>query len=110
MAASAAFLKITGNKTYPCNTTLLPFLVGLFCLLCTLPAFAQNPQQPAITISGSVTDSAHNQPVGFVTVVLQNPQTHASVKSGLTKDDGGFSFKAPAGKPYQLVLVFVGYN
>jgi len=110
MTTRPAIFKMPGIKMYSCKNELLLLLGVLFCSLCTFPAWGQNLQQPTITIGGSVSDSSHNQPVGFVTVVLQNPQTHAAVKSGLTKDDGSFSLKAPAGKPYQLVLVFVGYN
>jgi hypothetical protein len=80
----------------------------LFCLISGL-AIAQTVVQP-ITISGTVIDSAINKPMGFVTVALQDAKTHAGVKSSLTKDDGTFSIKAPAGNSYEIVFVFVGYR
>ncbi|MES2107817.1 MAG: TonB-dependent receptor [Bacteroidota bacterium] len=86
------------------------YLTVLLCCVCPVLVSAQNNQPQLITVSGSVADSAANRPIGLVTVVLQDPQTHAAVKSGLTKDDGSFSLKAPAGKTYQLALVFVGYS
>lgn len=55
-------------------------------------------------------DSAVNKPMGFVTVALQNSKTHAGVKSGLTKDNGSFTFVAPAGNTYEVAFVFVGYK
>ncbi|MEO6630281.1 MAG: carboxypeptidase-like regulatory domain-containing protein, partial [Mucilaginibacter sp.] len=105
------FLPIQENKRYSFKAvSIILFQVILFYILCPSITFAQNSPQPTITITGSVTDSANNRPMGFVTVVLQDAQTHAAVKSGLTKDDGSFSLKAPAGKAYQLALVFVGYG
>lgn len=111
MNSKLMFLPIQENRTYSFKAVLIIlFQVILFYSLCPTIAFAQNSPQPTITVSGSVADSANNRPIGFVTVVLQDPQTHAAVKSGLTKDDGSFSLKAPAGKTYQLALVFVGYG
>jgi hypothetical protein len=72
-------------------------------------AMAQGAAQP-ITIQGTVIDSAINKPMGFVTVALQDAKTHTGVKSSLTKDDGTFSIKAPAGNAYEMVFVFVGYK
>ncbi|MDB5142751.1 MAG: TonB-dependent receptor [Mucilaginibacter sp.] len=72
-------------------------------------AIAQGAAQP-ITIQGTVIDSSINKPMGFVTVALQDAKTHAGVKSSLTKDDGTFSIKAPAGNAYEMVFVFVGYK
>ena len=88
------------------KTFLLAFI---FCLCLLSLARAQNTQQP-ITIQGTVIDSATNKPMGFVTVALQNSKTHAGVKSGLSKDDGTFELKAPAGNTYDAVFVFVGYK
>ena len=92
--------------------TLLP---TLFFSFFTALSFAQTGgSAPAaaqtITITGTVIDSANNKPMGYVTVAIQDSKTHIGVKSGLTKDDGTFSFKAPAGKIYEAVLVFVGYR
>ena len=89
------------------------FLLALFFSLSTVFAFAQtggSAPAPTVTITGTIIDSANNKPMGYVTVAIQDSKTHEGVKSGLTKDDGTFSLKAPAGKTYEAVLVFVGYR
>jgi len=91
------------------------FLVAFFLSLFVAYAFAQSGGSASaaaqtITITGTVIDSANNKPMGYVTVAIQDSKTHIGVKSGLTKDDGTFSLKAPAGKIYEAVLVFVGYH
>ncbi len=86
------------------------FLLVLIFLLCLSTfAMAQNALQP-ITIQGTAIDSATNKPMGFVTVALQDSKTHTGVKSGLTKEDGSFSLKAPAGNSYEAILVYMGYK
>jgi hypothetical protein len=84
-------------------------------LLSLLPAilfaafgFAQNAA-PSISIRGVVLDSAAGQPMSFVTVTLQVPQSGKAIKKVVTKSDGTFVVKAPAGNAYSLVLSFVGY-
>jgi outer membrane receptor protein involved in Fe transport len=84
-------------------------------LLSLLPAilfaafgFAQNAA-PSISIRGVVLDSATGQPMSFVTVTLQVPQSGKAIKKVVTKSDGTFVVKAPAGNAYSLVLSFVGY-
>src|SRR5580698_7668614 len=84
-------------------------------LLSLLPAvlfaafgFAQNAA-PSISIKGIVLDSATGQPMAFVTVTLQVPQSGKAIKKVVTKSDGTFVVKAPAGNAYSLVLTFVGY-
>jgi len=83
-------------------------LTALCCYFYAM-ALAQNAI-PTVTVKGIVIDSVTNQPQGYVTVALQDAQTKIPVKSNLTKDDGSFDLKAPAGKKYQLVLAFVGYS
>jgi len=85
---------------------ILLILLGNFIFFFSI---AQNTQ-PTITVKGSVIDSTNNQSLSYVTATLQDPKTQLSVKSTLAKDDGSFELTAPAGKPYQLVLVFVGYR
>lgn len=63
-----------------------------------------------LTVKGIAVDSVSKQPVSYVTVALEDAGTKAPVRSNLTKDDGSFELKAPAGKLYTLALVFVGYN
>jgi len=87
------------------------FLLSLFfCLLSGLAMAQSGSPQPTVTIQGTVLDSANNKPMGYVTVAVQDSKTHAAVKSGLTKDDGSFTLKAPAGDSYEAVFVFVGYR
>ena len=72
-------------------------------------SIAQNTLQ-TIAVKGIAIDSVSKQPLGYVTVALQDAKTNTPVKSNLTKDDGSFELKAPAGKSYTLVLAFVGYQ
>ncbi len=85
------------------------FLI-LICCYISLTGLAQNTPQTVTTIQGSVTDSATNKPIGFVTVALQNAKTHTGIKSGLTKDDGSFSLKTNSAGPFEIALVIVGYK
>lgn len=78
------------------------------CLYCAV-AHAQNTGQ-TLTIKGIVIDSVSHQPLSYATVVIQEAKTQTSVKSVLTKEDGKFELSAPAGKSYQLALVYVGYR
>ena len=84
----------------------------LFLLLFVSISFFSIAQNSPINLSvkGIAIDSVSKQPLGYVTVALQDAKTNAPVKSNLTKDDGSFELKAPAGKPYTLVLAFVGYQ
>ena len=84
-------------------------LASLCCLLSAL-AFGQNSPVSTITVKGTVVDSATNAPQGFVTVAVQDAKTKAPVRSNLTKDDGTFELKPPAGGTYQLAVVFMGYQ
>jgi hypothetical protein len=84
-------------------------LLTVLCCYFYAMALAQNAV-PTVSVKGIVIDSVTNQPQGYVTVALQDAQTKIPVKSNLTKDDGSFELKAPAGKKYQLVLAFVGYS
>ncbi|MDO3629135.1 outer membrane beta-barrel protein [Mucilaginibacter sp. BT774] len=87
------------------------FLLALFfCLLSGLAVAQSGGPAPTITIEGTVLDSANNKPMGYVTVAIQDSKTHTGIKSGLTKDNGTFALKAPAGKTYEAILVFVGYR
>jgi outer membrane receptor protein involved in Fe transport len=85
------------------------FLLTVICCTFSILAIAQSPSPSNITIKGVVIDSAVNKPLGYVTVVLQDAGTKASVKSTLTKDDGSFELKAPEGKTYQLAVAFIGF-
>jgi len=84
----------------------------LFLLLFVSISFLSIAQNAPInlTVKGIAIDSVSKQPLGYVTVALQDAKTNTPVKSNLTKDDGSFELKAPAGKSYTLVLAFVGYQ
>src|SRR5580658_127685 len=64
---------------------------------------------PSISIKGIVLDSATGQPMNYVTVTLQDPQSGKAIKKVVTKSDGTFIVKAPAANAYGLVLSFVGF-
>ena len=83
-------------------------LLILFSICFSISLSAQNTPN-TITVKGLTIDSATNKALDFVTVALVDPQTKASVKSMLTKEDGSFELSAPAGKTYQLALAFMGY-
>jgi outer membrane receptor protein involved in Fe transport len=84
----------------------------LFLLLFVSISFLSIAQNAPInlTVKGIAIDSVSKQPLGYVTVALQDTKTNTPVKSNLTKDDGSFELKAPVGKSYTLVLAFVGYQ
>jgi len=63
-----------------------------------------------LVIKGIVTDSVKKDPIGYVTIVLQDAKTSQQLKSTLTKDDGTFQLLAAADKTYKLEIVFVGYR
>lgn len=84
-------------------------LLLIFCCCLSGIITAQTPPQ-LLTVKGTVIDSTVNKPLSYVTVVLLDPTTQQSVKGGLSKDDGSFELKAPAGKTYQLTLASVGYK
>src|SRR5579863_3962527 len=69
---------------------------------------AQNAA-PSISIKGIVLDSATGQPMSYVTVTVQVPQSGKAIKKVVTKPDGTWVVKAPAGTPYTLVVTYVGY-
>lgn len=85
------------------------FLFSIIFISISFLAIAQNVPQP-VSVKGIAIDSVSKQPLGYVTVALQDAKTNTPVKSNLTKDDGSFELKAPTGKSYTLVLAFVGYQ
>jgi len=85
-------------------------LLAAFCCFLSALAFGQDSPASTITVKGIAVDSATNAPQGFVTVAVQDAKTKAPVRSNLTKDDGTFELKPPAGGTYQLAVVFMGYQ
>lgn len=83
----------------------------LFGLLLICAAFAAHGQASRVlTVKGKVIDSATQGPLSYATAALQDTATKSTVKATLSKNDGSFVLTAPAGKSYQLALVFVGYK
>ena len=80
----------------------------LTAVFLTIFGLAQR-SSPVVAIKGIVVDSATAQPMGFVTVTLQDPRSGKAIRKVVTRPDGGFLLEAPPGSPYSLVLSFVGY-
>jgi hypothetical protein len=89
----------------------------VFLLLLILFSFAGRSQTPAqtqatpqpLTIKGMAADSATGEPLAYVTVILQLAQNAKPIRKVVTKTDGSFALRAPAGNAYSLVLTAVGY-
>src|SRR5450432_4144679 len=84
-------------------------LLSLFYLGFMYAGFSQVPAAK-ITVKGLVVDSVTAKPLAYVTVVLQDSKTLASIKSSVTGEDGSFSISAPSDKSYSLLLAFIGYE
>lgn len=103
------------QRTYACARLIAkqpgmrPLYLSVLGIFLSFAAFAQTAPQ-TITIQGTVIDSAANKPMPFVTVSLQDPKTHAGVKSALSHDDGSFSLKTTKPGPFEVAFVFVGYR
>ncbi|HTH81546.1 MAG TPA: TonB-dependent receptor [Mucilaginibacter sp.] len=80
----------------------------LFAIFFCTTVFGQSA--PNLVIRGLVADSVTLQPIGYVTVALQDAANKTPVKSILAKEDGSFELTAAAGKTYNLVLANLGYN
>ncbi|MFK7971828.1 MAG: TonB-dependent receptor [Bacteroidia bacterium] len=81
-------------------------------LLASLAMSMVNPlaaQQPTATISGTVVDSASQQPIEFATIVLNDSQTQASLGGVTTTANGLFSIKTPSKNVY-LEINFIGFE
>ncbi len=85
-------------------------LLLAFCCFVLTTAWAQTTPVQMLTVKGVTIDSSTNKPLSYVTVTLEDATTQKAVKANLTKDDGSFELKAPAGKTYQLLFVSVGYQ
>jgi ferric enterobactin receptor len=81
--------------------------IFFLCLLCFVNAKSQT--NPSLTISGKLTDSLIQQPIGFATVLLKNEQK-TSVKSVISDKDGAFSLTNLSKGNYSINVVHVGYQ
>ncbi len=84
--------------------TLLTFII----ILVSLTAFSQTPKSR--TIKGIVVDSLKNEPLGYVTITLQDAKTNQQIRSTFTKDNGSFEISGPADNTYNVIAAFVGYK
>ncbi|WP_161890357.1 TonB-dependent receptor domain-containing protein [Pontibacter russatus] len=83
------------------------FLLAL-CLLLNSLSWAQSPATG--TVKGMVADSANQEPLGYVTVVVSEPGKDQPLKTTFTQSDGKFEITGlPLGR-YKLILTFVGYK
>lgn len=71
------------------------------------PAFSQTGSG---IIKGTVTDSAKNNALDYVTVSLQANGSTEILKSTYTNEKGSFSFTGLEFKPYQILISYVGYQ
>jgi len=85
-------------------------LLAVLLLICIALGVRGQQKPHVFTVKGMVIDSATQGPLGYATVALQDAATKTSVKATLSKNDGSFLLTVPAGKTYQLVLAFIGYN
>jgi len=83
-------------------------LLTLLILSIFISSHAQTPN--TLKVKGVIIDTITKAPLSYVTVALWDVKTHTPVKSTLAKDDGSFELIAPKGKPYNLVLAFIGYT
>jgi hypothetical protein len=88
---------------------LRPLLLYFLFAWVISPVFAQNAK-PAITVKGTVIDSASGKPLAYVTVALQDAKTKSAIRSSLSKEDGSFEISGAAGRNYQLALAYTGYT
>ena len=62
------------------------------------------------TIKGSVTDSATQKALSYITLSLKDSLLQQTLKSGLTKPNGTFELNQLPLKAYRLVVIAVGYQ
>jgi outer membrane receptor protein involved in Fe transport len=71
--------------------------------------FAQHPTDNVI-LKGTIADSLHQKPLGSITITLKDSATLKTVKSALSKDNGGFEIDGLSIKTYQLTIAAIGYR
>ena len=69
------------------------------------PAKAGNGQ-----ITGTLLDSANNQPISFATITLTNPITNKPVDGAMADEKGSFAIPKVASGTYTLTMSFMGYQ
>lgn len=92
-----------------CRTTMKPLVLNLLFLISALYASAQNNAAP-VNFRGSIIDSVSGKALSYVTIVLQDAKTKASLKTVVSQEDGSFSITAKPETTYLLSFAFVGYG
>lgn len=82
-------------------------LLLLSCLLLNLGVMSQTTT--SLQISGKITDSVAQKPIGLATVLLKNDKK-IQIKSAITAKDGSFVITGLASGNYFISIVFVGYQ
>lgn len=89
-------------------------IVFLLSLANFYSAFAQSKEsttkEESTAIRGVVVDSLKNEPLGFVTISLQDTKTGTQVKSTITKDNGAFELSGVKNGVYKLLVASIGYQ
>jgi len=82
----------------------------LLALLLSVPSFSANPESERLgKISGTVIDQKLQQPIPYVTVVIQTLEGDI-VTGGVTDDNGKFTIEEiPEGKS-KVLIQFIGYK
>jgi len=84
-------------------------LLLIICCAISSIAIAQSTVSKR-TVKGMVIDSTTSQPLGFVTIALQDTGSKATIQAMLSKEDGTFELTFPSNKSCQLSMAFVGYK
>jgi ferric enterobactin receptor len=84
-----------------------PLLLLICCLFLSLGANSQTNQ--TLQISGKITDSVAQKPIGFATILLKNDKK-IQIKSVVSAKDGSFVITGLASGNYGIVVVYVGYQ
>ncbi|MBC5775619.1 TonB-dependent receptor [Pontibacter sp. KCTC 32443] len=88
----------------------LVILTVLLCCYSFSLAIAQSSTTNTNSIKGAITDSINQQPLAYVTVVVQESVTTKTIKSTLTNDSGFFEITGLPENQYKLILSYVGYK
>lgn len=80
------------------------YLLYILLWLCTTTASAQG------LVKGRVIDKISEEPLGFVSVKVENKESHAFVGGATTDSEGNFSISGLKDGSYTLTLTFVGYK
>lgn len=89
-----------------------PSLINILLLTVALLfswQFTRAQKSPEGKITGAITDSVSNQPVGFATISLKT-EKDSVIKAIISKADGHFQFENVSLRKYHLTIVSTGYQ